>query len=370
MSTREPVTEQVPYHAFTSAPAILAINSAGALITPIFFLLLAEGETGPAFLGRVFVMAMVYANAIGFPANWTIPRLYPALAARSPAVEWAALLVALIAVSAFGCLVGTSLLFLADAAVPITLFPWGSFSFGLWYSFKLCAFITVMFGFAIRAYEGVRVRLAATELKLRTKELERERAIKLAAEARLASLEAQLHPHFLFNTLNSISSLIPVNPERAERLIERMAALLRFSLDANRGGLVPLEQELKIVRDYLEIEQARLGRRLRYKVESGENLAALHVPPLSVQTLVENSIKFAVAPNREGGEIRVGTVSSDGSLQINVADTGAGFAMESVPAGHGLDNLRARLAVLFGNAAALTASRMDGWNVVSLKVPV
>jgi LytS/YehU family sensor histidine kinase len=199
--------------------------------------------------------------------------------------------------------------------------------------------------------------------------LERERAIKLAAEARLASLQARLHPHFLFNTLNSISSLIPADPERAERLIERMAALLRFSLEVHRGGLVPLGQELKIVRDYLEIEQARFGRRLRYCIQAGEHLSEVAVPPLAVQTLVENSIKYAVAPNREGGEIRVQANQNNGCLRIDVVDTGEGFALDTAPSGHGLDNLRSQLAVLFGHSANLTVSRSEGWTTVSLIVP-
>jgi LytS/YehU family sensor histidine kinase len=149
-----------------------------------------------------------------------------------------------------------------------------------------------------------------------------------------------------------------------------MAALLRFSLDANRGGLVPLDQELKVVRDYLEIEQARLGRRLRYKVESGQDVAELHVPPLSVQTLVENSIKFAIAPRVEGGEVRVLAHRSNGCLRVDVADTGPGFGLELASAGHGLDNLRSRLAVLFGETAELTVEHLNGWTTVSMKVPV
>jgi LytS/YehU family sensor histidine kinase len=212
-------------------------------------------------------------------------------------------------------------------------------------------------------------QLENTRLKLRTEELERERAVKLVTEARLTALEARLHPHFLFNTLNSISSLIPADPERAERMVERMAALLRFSLDAHQSGLVTLDRELKIVRDYLEIEQARLGQRLRYQLDAGAELMDCTVPPLSIQTLVENSIKYAVAPDRQGGEIRVQAGRRNGCLQIGVADTGPGFTLDSAQAGHGLDNLRSRLGALFGNAAELRVDRLDGWTTVTLQVP-
>jgi LytS/YehU family sensor histidine kinase len=229
--------------------------------------------------------------------------------------------------------------------------------------------MTIVIGVNEVAFNRVRRQLESTKLKLRTEELERERALKLATEARLASLEARLHPHFLFNTLNSISSLIPVDPDRAERLVERMAALLRFSFDSHRGGVVPLEQELKIVQDYLEIEQARLGQRLRYRMETTGSLEDLQVPPLSVQTLVENSIKFAIAPNREGGELQVHAVRRNDSLWIDVSDTGPGFDLELVPEGHGLDNLRGRLNALFGDNAQLTADKSNGRTVVRMKVP-
>src|SRR5260370_15757962 len=132
----------------------------------------------------------------------------------------------------------------------------------------------------------MRSRLEETTLQLRTKELERERALKRATEAQLASLESRIHPHFLFNTLNSISSLIPEDPARAEKLLEQMAALLRFSLDASQSGLVPLSRELKIVTDYLEIERARCGDRLRYHFDVAANAGDAKVPPFACPTLV------------------------------------------------------------------------------------
>jgi LytS/YehU family sensor histidine kinase len=153
-------------------------------------------------------------------------------------------------------------------------------------------------------------------------------------------------------------------------MVERMAALLRFTLDSHSGGLVGFDQEMKIVRDYLEIEQARLGGRLRWGIELKGDFDGLKIPPLSIQTLVENSIKFAVAPNRDGGEVRVFADRNNGSLRVNVVDTGEGFTLESVPAGHGLDNLRARLAVLYGDSAELGVRQSNGWTTVSMRVPV
>ena len=217
-------------------------------------------------------------------------------------------------------------------------------------------------------YESFRSRLEETTLALRTKELERERALKLATEAQLASLESRIHPHFLFNTLNSISSLIPEDPKRAEQLVERMAALLRFSLDANHSGLVPLEREMKIVSDYLAIEQARFGDRLRFQIDVPPELGESKVPPLAIQTLVENSVKHAVARSRSGGEIRVALARDNGSLRIEVRDEGPEFALDAAPSGHGLDILKGRLVALFGQQAGLALERSGNRNQITLSV--
>jgi LytS/YehU family sensor histidine kinase len=234
---------------------------------------------------------------------------------------------------------------------------------------KLAAFLTIGAGLTIGIYSTLRERLEETTLQLRTKELERERALKLATEAQLASLESRIHPHFLFNTLNSISSLIPEDPARAERLVERMAALLRFSLDANQSGLVPLASELKIVGDYLEIERARFGDRLRYHIDVPAELGESRIPPLALQTMVENSVKHAIAPDRAGGEVRISGTESNGTFCVEVSDSGPAFQLESAPAGHGLDNLKDRLTALFGDQAALVLQREGGLNHLILSVP-
>jgi hypothetical protein len=134
---------------------------------------------------------------------------------------------------------------------------WGEFEG----SFPFAILISLMIGLSMSAYETLRFKLQAAKLELSTRQVEQERAYKLLAEAQLSSLESRIHPHFLFNTLNSIAALIPSDPVRAEDTVGKLASLLRFSLNANQRGLVPLSQELKIVRDYLEIEKTRFGSR-------------------------------------------------------------------------------------------------------------
>jgi sensor histidine kinase YesM len=333
----------------------LAVNCAAGAVPAAFVLLLGIPLRRQAVLDSAIV-GVVFANSIGFPARFAIMKLYPAITRRGPVFEWVAVALALLGLGVAGCFLGSALLALAG------FFPWSAYAMAIRRNLVPCVLITLALGLVITSFSRLRGRLDREELA-------RERASKLASEAQLASLESRLHPHFLFNTLNSVSSLIPVDPERAERLIERMAALLRFALDTHAHGLVPLAQEMKIVGDYLEIEQARLGGRLRFAVASSGDLEAARVPPLAVQTLVENSIKFAIAPDRHGGEIRVHVRHANGAIHIDVSDTGPGFTLDAAAPGHGLDNLRNRLAMLYEGRASLSVSRADGWTVVSLILP-
>jgi signal transduction histidine kinase len=184
------------------------------------------------------------------------------------------------------------------------------------------------------------------------------------AQARLSSLESRIRPHFLFNTLNSVIALIPDDPKAAVRVTERLAALLRYSLDSTGHGTVPLEQELKVARDYLEIEKMRFGDRLRYSIDVPGHLMQAEVPPFSLQTLVENSVKYG------GGEIRVSAHNGNGRLLLRVWDSGSGFPEDApLPAGHGLRNLKERLDSLWGSNAAVEFPREDAGTTVQISLP-
>jgi LytS/YehU family sensor histidine kinase len=310
-----------------------------------------------------FRFSLVYSHAIGSLAFAIVPRVWCVGQRFGAWVQWVFRIAAAFVVAMTGAvfagliLVGFRWITMADY--------WSQLVGNL----KICIFLTVLATSVIAMYEILHGRLEKATLKLRTQELERERALKLATEAQLASLESRIHPHFLFNTLNSISALIPEDPARAERLVEQMAALLRFSLDSNQSGLVPLAIELKIVGDYLAIEQARFCGRLRYQIHVSSDLGEARVPPLSVQSLVENSVKYAVSPSRDGGDIQITAARQNGLVQVRVSDSGPAFELESAPAGHGLDNLKGRLATLFDQRAALTLERNGGRNALILSVP-
>lgn len=311
-----------------------------------------------------FLSSMVFANVIGTTAAYLIPKFWPLLNRLSPAWKWSSIVALLVAVGTAGALIAS--LVVAQTGMHQN----ATFRDLFWDSVRISILITLLFGGASTFYESMRQQLELTTLELRTRELERERALKVATEARLSSLESRIHPHFLFNALNSISSLIPEDPLRAERLIEQMAALLRFSLDSTRSGCVPLSQEMKIVRDYLEIEKARFGDRLSYRLSIPAEMASIEIPPLSVQTLVENSVKYAVSPRREGGKIVVEGSHDAGRIRIKVIDDGPGFTVESMLASHGLDNLQSRLLTLYGMDASLALRRTASGMEVTISVPL
>jgi len=345
------------------AGKVVLLNTAFAFVPPTLVLVVSFNRVTFRHLLDTFLFSLVYAHSIGTLQFATIPKLWGCVEHRPAWLRWFARVTALFANALVGSILACIVL-MAFGWIPRELY-WPEF----WGSLKIATFISILGGLVIGMYESFKWRLEETTLQLRTKELERERALKLATAAQLTSLESRIHPHFLFNTLNSISSLIPEDPQRAERLVEQMAALLRFSLDAHQAGLVPLAAEMKVVTDYLEIERARFGDRLRYRINLPTDLDAAQVPPLSIQTLVENSVKYAIAPNRSGGEVDIAGTLENGHLRVEISDDGPAFVLECAPPGHGLDNLKGRLATLFGANGTLTLERRENRNRITLVVP-
>jgi LytS/YehU family sensor histidine kinase len=235
-------------------------------------------------------------------------------------------------------------------------------------SLRISMIVTLSIGVAITTIETLRGRLARATVELRTKERDEAEARRLAAEAHLSSLEARVQPHFLFNTLNSIAALIPQDPAGAEKMTTQLASLLRSSLDAGPSPVVTLDQELKHVRDYLEIERVRFGARLDYAIDVAGDVGNELVPRFALQTLVENSIKYAVAPSRPGAAIRVSAQPSSRGLTLVVRDNGPGFATDDLPANHGLALLRERLSLTFGDRGRLRLESQPGDTAIIIDI--
>jgi hypothetical protein len=202
--------------------------------------------------------------------------------------------------------------------------------------------------------------------------LNRARASDLgAARARMAALQSQVSPHFLFNALNAVASLIPSEPDRAEATLERLSGVLQYSLSSGAIQTVPLGEELDTVRDYLGIEQARFGPRLRSSIEVGPELQQEAIPPMLLQPLVENAVLHGLASRPEGGEVWIKGRTELNHLVLTVSDDGVG-PNKSLRRGNrtGLNNIRERLALTYGNAAAFAVrARLGGGFECELRVP-
>ncbi len=341
---------------------VLGVAVAAALTTALIL----ASVTQPTRLSVVvqrLVMAFVYSCCIAIPSALVLRRLGDMGIAQHGRLIVVMRGLVLLLMNVIGCSVGGLIL------VAIGILPHDQYWKEFFFAVQFGAAITLTFGLSMSFYWGVRERLESATLELRTRQMEEERAHKLLAEARLSSLESRIHPHFLFNTLNSIASLIPKDPKQAENTVGKLASLLRFSLNASQTGLVPLAQELRVVRDYLEIEKVRFGARLRYAIEVPADLEEVDVPPLSLESLVENCVKHVIALRPEGGDILVAARARGDRVDLEVSDTGPGFDLKTIPLGHGLDNLLARLVLLFGPDARLEVDRDGARRTVRLSLP-
>jgi sensor histidine kinase YesM len=337
---------------------LLALNVSMAVVVPLMGL---GGGQGATDLG-VWAFALVYTNVTGIPALMAGPSMVERLTFR----RWplpAAVAMTTVVFAAAGCLAAQTLLMWTGVAVPENF--WRQYL----HTLSGALLLSVVFGLGAFSYASMRDQLRRTEEKLHEKEVADARNEKLVAEARLRSLESRLHPHFLFNTLNSISALIRVDPARAEQMVGRLSALLRSSLDTSSRSLIPLAQELAMVEDYVDIERARFGDKLRGRVEVPAELRDAQVPPLSVQSLVENAVKHGITPQRSGGEVLVSASAENQQLTIEVSDTGDGFDLTALRPGHGLDSLIMRLDALFSADARLNVSRRGDRCVVHMVLP-
>ena len=208
-----------------------------------------------------------------------------------------------------------------------------------------------------------------------TETAEAESLRRQVVEARMATMQAQIEPHFLFNTLASIDHLIETDPPRASAMQKNLIALLRASMptmrEASDGAPRDLGRELAVIRPYLEILKVRMEERLSTAIEVPDGLLSAEFPSMMLQTLVENAIKHGLEPKAEGGLLRVKAEVLHGKLAVSVADTGLGFGKaDTAGTGVGLANIRERLQLLYGNKATLTvAENLPAGTLVTVTVP-
>jgi hypothetical protein len=238
---------------------------------------------------------------------------------------------------------------------------------GSWSEGLAVLMLSLVPGVVITYWFYSRETIAAKEAAVQT-------AQRQAAEHQLKLLESQLEPHMLFNTLANLRVLIGVDPPRAQAMLDQLIAFLRATLGASRVSSHPLATEFARLADYLALMQIRMGERLHTHFDLPDALAALPVPPLLLQPLVENSIKHGLEPKVEGGRIDVSARRDGEQLVLEVRDTGAGLSdTRSNGTRFGLVQVRERLANLYGTKASLelaNANEVDGGTRATLRLPL
>ncbi len=248
---------------------------------------------------------------------------------------------------------------------------------GGWIGDVLSALLIAFFAYLAAAKIILRKSAESdAKVQLATDSAEREAMGRQLVQARLKLLQAQVEPHFLFNTLAAVDYLIETDPKRASEMQKVLISYLRAALPQMRQESSTLGRELALIRPYLELLKLRIEDRLTYDIQVPAGLESTVFPPMVLQTLVENAIKHGIEPKPEGGRVTVSAQVVDGQLRVEVADTGLGlnhghiFASSTQGMGLGLDNIRNRLALLYPGASSLDLrAGVPVGTVVSLAIP-
>jgi sensor histidine kinase YesM len=236
-------------------------------------------------------------------------------------------------------------------------------------SFIQMLFLGILFGTMITYFFFSRERISQTEAQLQEEKIKRLTLEKRTLETHLKLLQAQIEPHFLFNTLSNILSLVESDPVRGKAMLEDLTRYLRSSLSRTRDRMTTLGQELDLVRAYLDIYKVRMEERLSYAIQVPDRLKEVAFPPMLVQPLVENAVKHGLERKVEGGEILVRAEEDTGCYRLVVADTGFGLSEDSV-AGVGLANVRERLEALYdGKGKLILEDNQPCGLKVTLEIP-
>ena len=223
--------------------------------------------------------------------------------------------------------------------------------------------LSVIVGAIVFVYENMRFKLEASLREVEEVRLAEAHLRETAARAELAALQAQINPHFFFNTLNTIASLLEDDPEAAEEVLHRLAGLFRYAFKASDTTPVTLGEELEFTRNYLAIERARFGERLQVEWDIDPESIEIPVPGLLLQPLVENAVGHGIAPLVEGGRVRISSRLVDRTLHLDVVDNGVGIDANQedlVRDGHGLGNVKRRLEAVYGGRGSLSLLRHPG----------
>ncbi len=322
---------KIDHYPFTFRRFLASVLVNAAINTAIALIITGIG------LSKGFAITFVFSQCIGFSIFFSNLAVLPVYR-RASRLRTQVLIIAAAVIA--GAFIGTLLGALANGYRPL---PFLQEHFGY---FTQVILFALLFGFVI-SYIFISLSIISEE---KIKRLEVEKSV---IEAELKLLQSQMEPHFLFNTLANIRSLIDSDPRKAGDMLETFVAFLRTSLRTGRERTVPLVQELDVVKSYLDLFSMRMGKRLQYRIDLPEALRGVRIPPLLIQPLVENAVKHGLEPSIDGGEVTVAAERSDNRIRIRVIDSGVGIRETAGRSGIGLDNVRRRLAIMYGDAGRL-----------------
>jgi len=250
-------------------------------------------------------------------------------------------------------------------------FQGNDFSYFLKDVFSYIFVFGIVFGVPISYFFSSRQKIIESEKQIQKEKIKRLTMEKEAAMTTLRLLQAQIEPHFLFNTLSNVVSLFDIDIEKARLMLIDINEYLRISLERTRQEMITLAQELDLIRRYLEIFKIRMGDRLSYKINDQTNKSDLSFPPLIIQPLVENSIKYGIEPTVSGGTITIDCWIEKNSLEIVITDTGKGLDEDAGKAGIGINNVSQRLESIYGSTASLILKQNHPTGIKALiRVPL
>ncbi|MTI89518.1 MAG: hypothetical protein FH748_16305 [Balneolaceae bacterium] len=204
------------------------------------------------------------------------------------------------------------------------------------------------------------INIIESQKRIRHKEKQTAELRELSRKQEIATLKAQINPHFLFNTLNSINASIMQQPEQAQEMVSRLSDMLRYSLESFDKEQVPLSDEINFIKTYLKLEKKRLGDRLQIEYDIDKHLNQTLIPPMICQPLVENAVKHGISPLEEGGKVTIRIKEQTNTIAFSIEDTGTGIEATSLPelsTGIGLKNTNEMLINRYGIEATLNISK-------------
>ncbi|MBK1442057.1 histidine kinase [Parapedobacter sp. ISTM3] len=279
---------------------------------------------------------------------------------RKTANSWGWFLVVYYGVSLLAMVVGVEFTYLLASwlfDIPFHFFHWADLQFNAIIVLIICTIVYIYFSMKERQ-----------QAALQQKEMDIMRMGKLKTEAELAALQSKINPHFLYNALNSIASLIPSNPVKAEEMTVKLSSLFRQSINQEQGHWGTVASELDIVNTYMDIERVRFGERIRFAARAEDGLEAVRVPRFLIQPLVENALKHGLKDVTEGGQLEVQIKRQGERVVITVADNGQPFPDE-LKAGHGLQSTYDKLQLLYGEDYQISL-RNTPHKQLSINIPV